>query len=104
MQSHTQHFSEADTDNILCTESTNQPDFNTGKLITHSTARITKKYLQQLCYMKSLVASQQMLSSADSTAAFRLFLEIPNECSCLLHRPGARPRPKRLPRSRSARL
>lgn len=32
MQSHTKHFSYADTDNILCAESTNQPDFNTGKV------------------------------------------------------------------------
>lgn len=32
MQKHRQHFSYADTDNILYAESTNQPDFNTGKV------------------------------------------------------------------------
>lgn len=32
MQRHTQHFFYADIDNILYAESTNQPDFNTGKV------------------------------------------------------------------------
>lgn len=53
MQRHTQHFSYADTDNILYAESTNQPDFNTGKVnYSEHGLDCLLDYLQQLHYVE----------------------------------------------------
>lgn len=104
MQRHTKHFSYADVDNISNAESTNQPDFNTGKVnysehgldhvwdicsnyVTWSLGSLpTNASLWGLCHRGPQVCSPSLWSSP-----LRASCILPVRKSCLIRAEGLMP-------------